>query len=553
MKAIGWGAAAVLAALIAFIAFRSQQPDASVPEISTEALTADSESEKTSDTLHSGALAPIAHPLEESRPLEQPALSEIATQRKISLTLQGAVRDITQSLGTENITGFEIKFTQGKSVHKVLLADRKDYAVEGLVPGHVNIAIKARGYRPFSEDHELPSNPLVQKLTFYLEPIASLWIHVITPDGKDLMDAIRAEGSFTSPPSIAVVATDRPLESEIRLVPEHSSSDFAEGSVLVWFRPRTMQDGRAYSSMVEPPDPLPRELSACRGGVVLQSRLVPRDAHEIAFVISLEALHASAGSLCLRVVDANTRSPLDARADLAGIDPRYPGALRPMKTGRVPLDDDLPRVGSEACFRDREPQSYLLRVTAPGYETVREYVRIEAGKTLDLGLLPLSPPTTIEGELAERNVVPWTIQVVARPLDGERVETDSANYTCRCDSEGHFKLERLGRRKYVVRASVPMDAVIVDASAGDVQGVKLHTTKAVKLTVHADAQEFEHLLLSIYDSNGLLAGQTRWVTGDTSFFLAPGRYSIEARNGDVSLPKRSIELVSNDVEWTVGR
>jgi hypothetical protein len=432
-------------------------------------------------------------------------------------------------------------------VHKVLPIDGKKYVVEGLRPGRVNVRVRARGFRPLAEEHKLAELPLEQKLNLYLDPLDSLWIRLETPDGKDLMEAIQDDPSFASAPKITVVATQDPPGATLPLVEDRRSSEYASGTLIASFHPLTKEGSRAYS-ILSAFENLPMWMSACRGSVVLGTLLATRDATEVVIPVSLEALHRSIGSLHFRIVDADTgRAVDDARADVVPMDPQR--ALHRMSSsGRiVRADEALPRVESDVLWRDLEPESYLLRVSAREHELIHRYVRVDAGNVTDLGSIALAGSVTIDGEVVATTPLGAGVQVEALELDGDRIESSAVAHTCRTAARGRFKLDGLGRRRYMIRANGPSTAIAVDASQGDVHDVKLHWTNGVHLTLRYDdppdptdasrraVERSERMEMAIFDADHLQIAEASplmlALDMRSSFLLPPGSYTLEVVRG----------------------
>src|SRR5262249_39664831 len=122
-----------------------------------------------------------------------------------------------------------------------------------------------------------------------------------------------------------------------------------------------------------------------------------------------------------------------------------------------------------------------------GYENLLATVTLAAGQASDLGDVPLSPSTSISGVVLDEAGHPLVARLsLSAAASSGPVRYDYSNYGWQSEADGSFTIERLGRRRYVLRvtdderASAP---VFVDAQAGDVTGVVLRAEAGQPVSV----------------------------------------------------------------------
>jgi hypothetical protein len=530
-------------------------PDGSVPfdpRSPGPASSVASEKRLGSDEVHSDAGRVGEMPV-----IDSPIARTNNQKPAVSITLIGRVRNLISS--EMAMPAHEITFVVAGKVNRVFVAAGEAYHVDGISPGRAKVNIKARGYEPFSEARDIREAPREQKLDFDLQPCASVLIRLFTPDGRPLLDALRADGSFAAPPPIKIVATDDHPGSRIPLVDAIARSDYATARMVVALWPSDGKDPRGYSQYVDLSAALPCYLSACRSSTVLATRRVLAGKKEVALAVSLDELHAGVGSAHLRVVDAGDTSLLEA-ADATLHSPANEG-----RQGRRPHDayDDLSRTGGDISFTDLEPGAYTLTLSAPGHERMQERVRIEPGQITELGTYRLARSSLIEGTVLHKARAVSHAFIELLPMVGDAVSTSGVAKRGFSDEDGHFQFDGVGQHKYFVRASNFEEVIrptVVDASGGDVLGLVLQLERGTVVDIRlipppseVDPRGLEYEVAVFDDQHRPIATRTFSSQGETGLPLLPGSCSLEAMLRGVRITSQSFEVESAALELKIKR
>jgi hypothetical protein len=251
---------------------------------------------------------------------------------------------------------------------------------------------------------------------------------------------------------------------------------------------------------------------------------------EVELTIPPEALRATMGAVHFRVVDAQSGAPLDS-ARAAMLPEHSPRGFRSRTPHSNLALDKLPTVGADVRLEECEPGVHVLDLAALDHERVREYVVVQPGGVTELGTYRLMPAATIEGSVHDASGRPGAgVRVEALPFDGDSAARAGTLYDCRSDPAGHFALDLVGRRKYLVRAGAPsfVGSIEVDTSSGSIHDVALTLKHATPVTVRRASDDVGWTVISIFDERHFLIVEKTFVDDRWVVHLAPGEYSFEA-------------------------
>jgi hypothetical protein len=527
-KRVALSLVAALVAAIVFVAWLT------CPGQSQRQSVTVASSPVTGATDTSSRVAPI-----ESSPLAQASVEHAPAERapvescKSSITLTGVLKDVTEAVSATIPAA--MTFTSGDTIQRVDATAARGYSVEGLSPGRVSITARADGFAPLEEIHELSEQPW-QRLNLFLRPLNSISVRLTTPDGSDLSEALDARHGSPWHPRIAIVATRDPPGESIPLARGPRYSRYASGALLASLGKSAAGNTANYRGIFKLADPPPLYVSACRSSAVLCTQPVSVAGSDVTLTVPIDVLHATNGSVHLRIVDASSGEPLEtARAELT------PGESNPVLREQVTRKEfDLarvPLVGGDALLADYEPGVYSLDVAALDHEHVRSYVRIAPGGVTELGSYRLTSAGVMDGEVRDESGAPVAhARVQSFAVDSDTTENAGPLHEGWSDSAGHFELRLVGRRSYVLRALTSGSgtaSVDVDARHGDVHGVVLALSRGTPVTLELRSSEAGWDSISIFDERHILVVEkTPIVDERLSLRLTPGKYFVEAETGD---------------------
>ena len=161
--------------------------------------------------------------------------------------------------------------------------------------------------------------------------------------------------------------------------------------------------------------------------------------------------------------------------------------------------------------------------------------------------------TTIRGHVVDKDGAPVSTGLGCVRVDWAREEHGrKPRITYRSDSDGSFEITRLGRRPYQLRVLTTQgegrasQAVRVDTTAGDVDGVTIVVDRLVRVPMRTTWPADETRRVVVLDAAGLVL--ERWNTrGGQSWqqALAPGEYVfvVEGQEKTVRAREGAAEVV----------
>jgi hypothetical protein len=333
------------------------------------------------------------------------------------------------------------------------------FRFDGLRPARWHLYAEAPGCQSKRIDLEIAAGDRDKSLDVALDAVVRLKVKLVTPDGKELRDAILAEsglGAAFLPTPFALRAP--PGERTPALAADYTRR-YGSGR----WSPRSDEDAEALgdaSGVLELHDPLPLHVGVSASGVVLESRLVPPGAGEVVFVIAPERIRALPATLALRILSADSGRPIAGA--IAGIE------------GLDCLGDLATDAGGALEFKQVPPGRRLLRLHADGFESRAEWIDVAPGARTDAGSISLRRPVAIAGHAFDGAGGPIGANIELIPLDGGAPgssppiagTTDSGN-------GGAFRFDAVAGGRYLLvfaEGELKAEAMRIDTREGPGRG-----------------------------------------------------------------------------------
>jgi hypothetical protein len=384
------------------------------------------------------------------------------------------------------------------------------YAFVGLAPGTYELAGQAPDCVPFASTVEVKAPHTRFDVRF--EEAWNLLVHVVTPDGKPLVEALRTQSpglfllrglralaSRTPLPRTGMFGDQGPPE---RIVGQPRSGDMFDRSPL----PKT-----AIGSLALPPGRA-LHISVWLGPTVLAAQEVPAGQPEVTFVCALPDAQSVFGTVRMRLVDGATGKPA-AAVKVALNDPSsYGGGTETDAEGRV-------------TFTNLVPGALRLNVMSSKLQPPPLVVDVAAGADLDLGDVPLLPAVQVRFEVpgfGERSSCTLSL------LDGPTVpwcRSDPQSSGLR-NGEGGASLYP-GRWRLFGRSEDSIVRAEIDTRTAGAEPIRLSPVKGCKLVL--DNRVGEGLVrITMHEPNQPVPRiWTMTGTYEQTFVVAPGEIGFE--------------------------
>lgn len=390
------------------------------------------------------------------------------------------------------------------------------YAFPGMEPGAWEIRARAKGCRDLSVQIDIDgSAPQRHDLT--LQRAYSLKVAVVTDDGRPLRAAM-AEEEVPFTELIAIATTEEPVN-----FPMTTLRTLHNIGVGRWRGTHYGQEPlpKRYLGILEIGATPPVWVCVVHRHVVLAKKIVPAGLDEVELIVPMDALFGSFSGARLRVVAAETGTPLtEARVSFSD---RQSGG------GGIAPDED-----GVAVF-DRIPSGIMeLTIRAEERELYHRMVRLPPGQTLDLGTVAVDAVGTIKGSVVD----PDGAAVAGATLRHFRLGRTPADLpldngmSANSDAEGKFELWGVGLGRYLVVAyhDTGCARAIVDTSAKAVEDLRMELRDGqIEIINQVPPTETYLLSLRTPDGDRAYSGHVR-PGSDYVRSVPPGRYTAEIRN-----------------------
>ena len=405
----------------------------------------------------------------------------------------------------------------------------------GLAPGAWHVSVQARGFYPLRGDLTLLPQASETRHDLVLEPARVLRIRFVDAEGRTVIDADTRSHPLI--PGLGVVATLAPPGTHVPGV-DGRMPDRSEAGQYLCPQTYTRVEGlppdcAGLLALTHPPTVY---VSAVLRGLVLETRLDTGVGEEMVFVLDEEALQANLSGLTLRLVDARTGAALQGTATLSFRD----GGGRSAST-----DDE-----GTLRFEEQMPGLRRLEVSARDHVRLVRVLRLEPGRTLDLGVIALATARSLEGwlvdedgdALSQRFSFVSGDQVVS-PLDLEHAGGAQVH------GDGHFELWNLGAGEPLLllrHEDYALNPLVLETDAeGRTRAIARRGTPV--LLRHGREPQPE-LRFAIADA----AGSPLWTRrvydeAPIRLRLVPGRYQLLEGHDEVFTLVRSFEVGAEPV------
>ena len=399
------------------------------------------------------------------------------------------------------------------------------YAFAGLRPGTYKLSVNGPAY----DDVETKLDLTAAVTRWDVELTAAMVIHIRlqTPDGKPLAKALgKRKIHLGTTGGVICVATREPIQ-RLPLTENRGHSRYGIGSFRnAWgMRARNQKklpEGVAGVLMVKAAPPF--YVSAAFMHLVLATKKVTSPVEELTFVIDPEAVENCLATVNVRVVDAESGAPLKARVSISDRQSGG-GGLMTDEEGRVTYPNVPPGVKE-------------FQIWTQHYEAVHTFIRVADGGPIDVGTFRLHKAVAIEGRIVDSEGKPTSARLVVRNLDRMTFPQPMRHArSYQSDTEGKFKIRRVGRGRYLIAASLKDHArtcVVVDTRGGAVTNLQIKIGKGTAVTLEPEPDRSTGYFVTIRREGVPYVARSVRGNWPIKTTLAPGRYTIEiAVDGEV--------------------
>lgn len=360
------------------------------------------------------------------------------------------------------------------------------------------------------------------RLDLVLEPAVMLVIKAFTPDGKPLLDAMKAEmgGEAWLEYRITAIATGEPPPAALPEISHRSYTDWDIGRYSDRLESIFGDDDTPVDAMgtLQVDGTLPAYVSLVFRHIVLQTQLVEPGATEASFVVTIPSLQALLGTVKLRVVSADTEQPIE-------------GVTASLSDSQSGGGSDKPDAAGNFTWERQRPGQLELEVSAPEHETLHAVVSVKPGGTTDMGTLELTGKATLRGRVVDGSGAPVALSLRAlidEPIGGRGM---GARSSFKSNAAGEFESYGLGRHRYHLSIASNDWAAIalpVDLSNGDVNDLVMQVVPGTKVRLVPRWGDDQHFDVRVTRDDGALASDARAWDSDWTWFkrLVPGRYEV---------------------------
>jgi hypothetical protein len=372
-------------------------------------------------------------------------------------------------LGAEgkSIDNESLQFEDSAGVlHAASVTSTKRYSIFGLKPGPHTITMWARGFRPVAQSFTIPDGN--ERVTHDIQLVPAL----VLPTKFERLDGTPIEIKFgTWQEGLGVVATRERVQ---RLFGVYGRTAFRFGCGLWYEQPSIKRDEsipRGYSGALEIVDDPPLYASCVLRDTVVQSVLVRGDEHDLVFKLDEDAMKALLGAVKMRVVEAETGAAI-ANASVTLEASNGGGGA----SGRADAD-------GLAIVSGAAPGVWRMEITAKGHVDALRCVRVEPGKTNDVGTIELARPSSIHVRTLDAGGKPVSVHIgISTSRAGARPEEIDSRWSLQSDEDGRLAHDFDPRNTLILVTDEKWAREVRAASAAEIE---IRLERGVQVTFRA--------------------------------------------------------------------
>ncbi len=523
------GCAAILVAVVAYRGFEGR-PSVPAAPLASESSTA------------------LAHAPETPPPEKPPLEVEGGTSSTTARSNESAASTTTRVL---QLFYGNLLDPDGKPVHGVQMAsvvitdatgrrrtcDAKNdgaFAFNSLPAGRYWAFAWAEGFRQVEETIDLTSDRGQVQHDFTLQPAGVLKIRATTPDGRALSEVLKEEPYSKARYALHPIATQAAPGAWFSDTSGLLGTSFGIGRFQD-SGPQVAALGPGYLGLLAPDVELPAFVSLLNGARVLQTKGVARGDEEVSFVVAPEDVLATAVTIRLQVIDAESHAPLSGAFVMVSA----------VSRGLTAQSDAQGIVRLEGA----EPAEYALRISAADHANHRRRFLAQAGATTDLGQIALDKAVALElsvvddeGRPKNGNFSLGVLDPSTRTLEMETGRAYGAS------AEGVLMIPGLARQLYVLRTSLndgwsetgevagklASGNVVLDLRSGVAPGKQvIHLVPATPISLSVPKGPQKGLGFRVIDDQGISAAEARFYSeAPYPLALPPGAYRVLLLDAD---------------------
>jgi hypothetical protein len=418
--------------------------------------------------------------------------------------------------------------------------DEGTFAFHALPFGRYWIEASAFGYRTGEDLIELESTHAQLTKDYALTRMPMLKIRTMTPDGKTLQQALSEtpRGRFTA--ELVPVATKTPPGKWFKEVVGSLNNPFGIGHFWNYGPPAQALGANYMGILLLEQDP-PASISLLNFHRVLQTKEVQPGDDEVVFVVSVDDIIASAASIHVQVVDAETRSPIQrARISLEG-------------GPSIGMGDETDANGN-VTIEQHEPGEFDMRISADHHEMFTSRILADSGTATDLGTIALEKDITLEADVIDPQGVPRSVPFalgIVDPITHSVAMDQTWGYTS--DGAGMLRIQNLGPHQYVVRCAaldainerdgadvkwVARDLLLDLRSGGAPRNLVIHLEPATRLMLALGTTSPDRLRFRVSDESGRDVVASRFYgRAPRALTLPMGTYRVALLDGNSAVLK----------------
>jgi RNA polymerase sigma-70 factor (ECF subfamily) len=430
----------------------------------------------------------------------------------------GSVRTKEGAAVTSGTVSIQDATGRGRSCS---LDSRGWYSFAGVAPGKWTIRARCDGCHPFEMPVELPKDESLDRRDLVLDAATILRVRIRTASTQG-----EAGGGSSSTPAdarLSVVATRDAPSARLEATSTRKHYAYGLGTYVgrEGFGSRSERIPDGFDAILEVDGSLPCFASLVLRDVVIETKLVPAGVDEVEFLVDPGACSRLLGRARVRLVDADTGSPLHpARVQLNTSDTGGGG----VDTG----EDGVAELG------DLLPGLLELDVHAKDHSWCQRSVEVLPGETTDLGTLRITKACRIAGHVVDESGAPVSANVSWLDAEAsERPDRFRYFYSAEPDSEGRFRFEGVPRGRLMITATprendVAPTCSLVDTSGGDQGDVVLRVAHGRAVGIQIEEAGACGETFALRRSDGMALVVDGWIgPGPMPLRLADGAYRIE--------------------------